>query len=139
MQAFPYKVQNPAYAAAMPIGIGRPAKHRRTDFGERLAQARESAGLTQLQLAEKLGATQRVITYWERGRVALRADQLNALADALGVTADFLLGREQPKARGIGPTGKMRQLFDAASALPRSQQQHIAKVVGALVAQAQAE
>ena len=94
----------------MPIGIGRPAKHRRTDFGERLAQARESAGLTQLQLADQLGTTQRVITYWERGSVALRADQLKALADALGVTADFLLGREQPKARGIGPTGKMRQL-----------------------------
>lgn len=123
----------------MPIGIGRPAKHRRTGFGERLAQARESAGLTQAQLADKLGTTQRVITYWERGSVALRADQLTALADALGVTADLLLGREQPKARGTGPTGKMRQVFDAASALPRSQQQHIVKVIGALVAQAQSE
>jgi transcriptional regulator with XRE-family HTH domain len=67
---------------------GRPAKNGRPSFGERLALARQQAGLTQQQLAERLDVTQRVITYWEREPVALRAEQLAALADALGVTTE---------------------------------------------------
>lgn len=114
---------------------GRPAKQSRTTFGERLASARARAGLTQLQLAERLGTSQRVITYWERETVALRADQLSALADALAVSADFLIGRETPKPRGSGPTGKMRQLFDAASKLPRHEQQHVVSLLRAFVRQ----
>ena len=104
------------------MAAGRPAKQARTTFGERLAGAREGAGLTQLQLAEKLGTSQRVITYWEREPVALRAEQLAALADALSVTTDFLVGRDERKPRGQGPAGKLRQVFNQASQLPRHQQ-----------------
>jgi transcriptional regulator with XRE-family HTH domain len=113
---------------------GRPAKSRRPSFGERLALARQQSGLTQEQLAKKLGTTQRVITYWEREQVALRADQLAALADALGVSGDFLIGREEPKRRGNGPVGRARRAFETLSRLPRHQQQRIIDVVEALVA-----
>jgi transcriptional regulator with XRE-family HTH domain len=120
MQAISYNFLKPGYAEGM--AAGRPAKQARTTFGERLASAREGAGLTQLQLAEKLGTSQRVITYWEREPVALRAEQLAALADVLGVTTDFLVGRDAAKPRGQGPAGKLRQVFDQASQLPRHQQ-----------------
>jgi hypothetical protein len=40
-----------------------------------------------------------------------------------------LLGNNGSKRRGTGPAGKMRQLFDAASRLPRSQQQKVAAVL----------
>lgn len=59
-----------------------------------MARARQEAGLTQDQLAERLGTTQRMMTHWEREPVALRSEQLAAVADTLGVTADYLLGRE---------------------------------------------
>ncbi len=39
------------------------------------------------------------------------------------------------KKLGAGPTGKMKQLFEAASRLPRSQQQKIAAVLEAFVNQ----
>jgi hypothetical protein len=39
------------------------------------------------------------------------------------------------KKRGTGPTGKMKQLFEAASQLPRSQQQKLAAVLEAFVNQ----
>ena len=58
------------YVAGMKAG--RPAQRPRTPFGERMAEARELAGMTQLQLAEKVGASQEVIAYWERKPVALR-------------------------------------------------------------------
>ncbi len=133
MQATSYIFGRPGYGA--PMAAGRPAKTKRPTFGERLALARQQAGLTQEQLAKKLGTTQRVITYWEREQVALRSEQLAALADALGVTADFLLCRESRQTRGNGPVGRTRRVFETVSHLPRHQQQKIIEVVEALVAQ----
>jgi HTH-type transcriptional regulator, cell division transcriptional repressor len=112
---------------------GRPAKHERTPFGERMAQAREQAGLTQDELADKLGLDQRVIAYWERRPVALRPNQLTALADALHVTTDFLLGREVKLPSPKGPPGRLRQVFEKAYLLPRSQQSKIVEFVEAYV------
>ncbi len=116
------------------VAAGRPAKQPRTAFGQRIAKAREAAGLTQAQLAAHMGVTQPVVAYWEREPVALRPDQLAALADALGITADYLLGRPDAKpSTPKGPPGKLRQAFEKAHKLPRSQQQHILKVVEAFV------
>ena len=119
------------------MAMGRPTTKPRTSLGERIAQARQLAGLTQQQLADKLRATQRVVAYWEREAVSLRADQLTGLAEALGVSADYFLGREEKK-RGKGPVGKTRQVFEEVSTLPRHHQEQIVKVVSALVAQAKA-
>ena len=119
------------YAAAMITG--RPAQRPRTPFGERLAQARERAGLTQVQLAEKLGTTQRAVAYWEREPDALKADQLATLADILGVTGDYLLGRQDSKPAPKAPPGKLRQVFEKAYQLPRHQQNKIVEFVEAYV------
>ena len=110
---------------------GRPGKQERTPFGERVAQARELAGLTQRQVADKLGTTQRVIAYWEREPVALRAEQLAALAEALGVPADYLLGRQIKDRTPPGPSGKLRQAFEKAHQLLRHEQNKIVKLVEA--------
>ena len=104
---------------------GRPASKPRTELGSQIAVARKEKGFTQQELADALGVTQRVITYWEREPVALKPEQMSALADALGVTADFLLGRERPKRRGGGPKGKAKHIFEEVSRLPRSQQEKI--------------
>ena len=132
MQVFSYNSQTAEYALDMPAG--RPAKQPRTSFGERIALARDQIGLTQQQLAEKIGTIQRVISSWEREPVALRADHLSALADALGVSTDFLLGRQNAKQRG-GPIGKVRQVFERVSKLPRHQQNKVAEFVEAFVNQ----
>lgn len=126
MQAISYISQNSPYAWVM--SKGRPASTKRPQLGERIAQARLQAGLTQAQLAEKLGTSQRVVTYWEREAVGLRADQLAQLAEALGVSADYFLGRDAKK-RGSGPAGKARLLFEQVSQLPRFHQQRILATV----------
>ncbi len=56
-------------------------------------------------------------------------------ADLFEVPADLLIGRQVPKPRGAGPTGRMRKVFESASQLPRRGQQRIVDVVDALVAQ----
>lgn len=133
MQALCSNPTNSLYALNMQTG--RPSKRPRPPFGERLHALREQAGLSQAQVADKLGISPRAYGFWEREPVALRPEQLTTLAQVLGTTADALLGLRPAKQRGSGPTGKARRVFEVVSKLPRRQQQKIAEVVEALVAQ----
>jgi len=130
MQAYSVIRQDLPYADGM--RTGRPTKRERPPFGERLAEARIKAGLSQAELAERLGVNQRLITHWERRSVTLKPDQIAALVAALRISADELLGVKPP--RTTGPTGRVRQVFDAVAALPRRQQQKIVDVVEGFVA-----
>jgi transcriptional regulator with XRE-family HTH domain len=132
MQAITSISETPGYDLSMPAG--RPSKRPRSSFGARLVQARQQAGLTQQQLAEKLGLSQHTIAHWERAEVALRADQLKALTELLNVTADFLIGNESaPKRNGGGPVGRARRVFEAVTRMPRHQQNKVIDVVEAFV------
>lgn len=133
LQALSVKPQTAVYNADM--AKGRPTSRPRSEFGERLASARERAGLTQQQLADKIGVSQKVVTYWERNDVALRADQITAITSALNVSAAELLNGNETKARGTGPAGRAKLMFETVSKLPRKQQQKILDVVQALVSQ----
>jgi len=93
------------------VKTGRPAKRERTPFGQRLHTLREQAGLSQQQLADRLGLTQRAYAHWERNPVALRPDQLLGLAEALNVSVEDLVGSNGTKKRGTGPTGKMNSFL----------------------------
>jgi transcriptional regulator with XRE-family HTH domain len=53
-------------------------------FGDRLKRAREGAGITQEQLAERVGVDQVQVSKWERNDTMPRADRLAAIADGLG-------------------------------------------------------
>lgn len=108
---------------------GRPSKQQRPAFGQRLHELREAAGLSQQQLADKLGLSQRAYSHWERRPVALRPDQLQSLASALNLPVEVLLANGESKKRGSGPAGKMRRLFEAASKLPRNQQEKILSIL----------
>lgn len=136
MQALSSITENTVYVADMATTMGRPTERKRTAFGERLVTAREAAGLSQRELADKLGITQRALCWWEREPVALKPEQLAALTVAVGVSADFLLGRDGEKKRGNGPSGKARRAFEAVARLPRHHQQKIVDVVEALVEKA---
>jgi transcriptional regulator with XRE-family HTH domain len=135
MQAFSHITKNPVYTRDMTMG--RPTDRKRTPFGQRLVETREAAGMSQRDLADKLGITQRALSWWEREPVALKPEQLSALAEALNVTADYLLGRDVKPKRGTGPTGKAQKVFEDVSKLPRHQQKKIIDVVESFVAQHQ--
>ena len=63
-------------------------------FFERLAHLREEKNITRKQLAERLGVSVRLVSYWENNKRECDFDMLIKLADVLDVTIDFLLGRE---------------------------------------------
>lgn len=60
-------------------------------LGRNLAEARERAELTQVQLARRVSTTQAYICVLERGRGYPALGTLLRLADALGVSASKLL------------------------------------------------
>ncbi len=60
-------------------------------FGEKLKNARKSAGLTQEQLAEKLGVSRQAITKWEADKGLPDIENLKLISKALDVSIDYLL------------------------------------------------
>lgn len=64
-------------------------------FAEQLKTLRKSWDLTQAQLADSLGTTQRNISYLESGKVEPDLQTLWKIADFFDVPTDFLLGRKE--------------------------------------------
>ncbi len=68
--------------------------------GIRLKQLRERKGLTQDELAEKIGAGTRQIPRYEAGDTVPSANAVSKMAEVLEVSADYLLGlTDDPTAR----------------------------------------
>lgn len=63
-------------------------------FAQRLRDARAKVDLTQLQLAELIGGNHIEISHYEAGRRKPPLRKLIALSDALHVSLDWLLGRQ---------------------------------------------
>ena len=106
----------------------------RLQNGKRWRPQTKCGKAVQQLFTDRLGFAQRAYAHWERNPVALRTDQLLSLAQTLNVSVDDLVGTNETKKRGSGPTGKMKQLFEAASHLPRSQQQKIAALLEPFIA-----
>lgn len=54
-------------------------------FSDRLREARKKAGLTQMQIAEKLGITAQSYSQYETGKRRPKSDTISKIADALNV------------------------------------------------------
>lgn len=61
---------------------GRPTSRQRPPFGERLYALWEAAGLSQQQVADRLGMKHSAYAWWKRHPVALRPDQIEKLTEA---------------------------------------------------------
>lgn len=63
-------------------------------FGERLRLARKAMGLTQEQLAVQIGVAKSTLTGYEKGNREPDVEKIKALANALGISGDELLGTD---------------------------------------------
>ena len=68
------------------------------DFGERLKKLRLQEKLTQQQLADRLGITKSVVSYYELQERYPSPEILIKLASIFHVSTDYLLGLEQGEA-----------------------------------------
>lgn len=65
-----------------------------TTIGSYIAQKRRTRNLTQEQLAEKLGVSNKAISKWENGKCMPDYSIIQTLCDALGVTLPELMDGE---------------------------------------------
>lgn len=83
------------------------------EFGEKLRSLRIKAGLTQLDIAEKLDVSAAAIGAWENGRAKPRLTKLGQLAELLGTSAANLMGEDATEA-AISGTSRMVPLLGFA-------------------------
>lgn len=97
-----------------------------------LRQLREAKGLSVRELARQIDEQHTNVSFWERTGTLPRSNALVPLALVLGVSVEELLGHAKPK-RVAAPGGRLRQVFERASKLPRRQQEKVAEFVEAFV------
>lgn len=107
--------------------------------GARLLALRQAAGLTQAELAHRIGERQTNVSFWERSATPPRSDALPKLARALGASVEALLGETlvgaplAPIADNPGHVGELERAFDEVRALPRRQQRRVLEFLAAFV------
>lgn len=83
------------------------------EFGDKLRSLRTKAGLTQLDIAEKLDVSAAAIGAWENGRAKPRLTKLGQLAELLGTSAADLMGEDATET-AISGTSRMVPLLGFA-------------------------
>jgi transcriptional regulator with XRE-family HTH domain len=119
-----------------------PTPAQKETLGLRLAQVRKEHGLTQVELAERTGLIQVVVSDYERGRLRLPADMAVRFAEVLSVTVDELL--QPAKKRGTAKTAKQPSLklvrrMEQIESLPIYQQRALLTTIDTFIAAAEAK
>jgi transcriptional regulator with XRE-family HTH domain len=99
-------------------------------LGERLARIRKERGYTQVELAERIGTIQSLVSDYEVDRLRLSAEMAVRFALALGVTTDELLHPKAKKAaNGKKPSRKVMRRVEQIEKLPPQQQMVLLKTI----------
>ncbi len=59
-----------------------------------IRELRAELGISQQELAKRVGVSQKAIDFWEKGINEPKATYIVSLARAFGVSADYLLGMD---------------------------------------------
>jgi transcriptional regulator with XRE-family HTH domain len=117
---------------AMP---GKP--YGETSFGERLQNIRKARGMTQVQLAQAARTTQRAVSYYETEAGIPPAPAVIALAGALKISTDELLGVKPPRVERVNDDSEARRQwkrFQMIATLPERDRKAVVRLIHSLVA-----
>ena len=106
-------------------------------FGERLSGLRKAAGITQTALAEEIGVSQRMMAYYEGPSAYPPANLLPAIADALGVSVDALLGMETTKRRAKATDTRMQRRLQQIEKLDAADKRQVLQLIDAFIERGQ--
>ena len=80
-------------------------------LGTMIAELRKQHGMTQLELAEKMGVTDKAVSKWERDLSCPDINSLPNLAQVLGVSVEDLM---QVKKEAEAPVSKVTEIMEIA-------------------------
>lgn len=105
-------------------------------IGERIARFRKDRGLTQKELADRLGVSQPVVSDYENDVIRIPADVVIELAEVLQVSGDELLGlKGSDTSKGIQNRRLNRRLI-AIEKLDKRDQEALLRTIDAFVSKA---
>ena len=115
---------------------GRPPTKPAPKFGQRMAAFRVARGLSQRQLAEKLGMTRDQVVYYERDAKNPSMEVIEKVAAYFGVSVgelfnDTTRGKSKP-----GPPSQFTQIAERLDQLPRAKQKMVADMLEGILKQA---
>ena len=119
-----------------------PISSDKESLGQHLARVRKEKGLTQVELAERTGLIQVIVSDYERGKLRLPAEMAIRFAEALSVTTDELL---RPKRKsnaakpGKQPSLKLIRRMEQIENLPIYQQRALLTTIDTFIAAAEAK
>jgi transcriptional regulator with XRE-family HTH domain len=103
-------------------------------LGRRIARLRRDRGLTQVELAERLGITQPAVSDYENDDTRLSAEAVIQIARILGVSADELLGiKETSSSPGSPRNRRLYRRLQEIEKLPRRDQQALLRTIEAFI------
>ena len=80
-------------------------------LGTMIAELRKQRGMTQLELAEKMGVTDKAVSKWERDLSCPDINSIPNLAEILGVSVEELM---QIKKEAEAPVSKVAEIMEIA-------------------------
>jgi transcriptional regulator with XRE-family HTH domain len=111
-----------------------PVLEGKESIGRRLARIRKEQGYTQVELAERIGIIQALVSDYERDKLRLNAEMLVRFSRALNVSADEILGiniatRKSP----TNPSLKILRRLNKIASLPPTKQKAFLQTIDALL------
>jgi transcriptional regulator with XRE-family HTH domain len=104
-------------------------------IGQRIAGLRKERGLSQLDLAERIGISRQLVASYERGRVRLYDEMVARFAIALGVSADEILGLNQAESKEMKthPSLRLTRRLRELENLPEQKKKKILNTLDDLI------
>ncbi|MGA2038266.1 MAG: helix-turn-helix transcriptional regulator [Bryobacteraceae bacterium] len=102
-------------------------------IGERVARLRKERGYTQVELAEKVGIIQTIVSAIETNALKLSAEMAVRFALVLGVSTDDLLMPVKKNRHSAKPSRKVLRRLELIESLPMHQQQTVLKTIDTML------
>lgn len=87
-------------------------------MGTMIASKRKAAGMTQLELADKMGVTDKAVSKWERDLSFPDVNSIPKLAEVLGVTVEELMQCKEQNLNSKSPSKVKETIGLILSAVP---------------------
>jgi len=102
-------------------------------IGQRIAYLRKGKGLTQAELGEKIGISQKLVAAYENGHIRMYDEMIARFAIALGVTADNILGLKKTDQSKNKLSLRVSRRFNEIENLPELRKKAILRTLDDLI------
>jgi transcriptional regulator with XRE-family HTH domain len=106
-------------------------------FGARLVQLRKAAGFTQQDLAEEVGVSRRMIAYYEVQSAHPPTTLLPAIARALAVSTDELLGTSPLRKLPRSKDNRLQRRLQQIEKLEPAEKRQVLQLIDAFIERGQ--